>query len=183
MDDEKPKSNWVKMAEATRIVMNEKIEALRKDLQNEILQVRQENVQLRSDLLAERERVIELRGHIATLEQSLKRLGEKYKVLEFDRGESGRWTGTGGSLWQAFYLRWLPAHCVYGRVRVGMTKSHNAEICLQAAGTARRECGGLEHSPEAIAVWVHTLRTRCNGQPIAVCLERKQGPMVSALRQ
>jgi transposase len=56
------------------------------------------------------------------------------------------------------------------------------DICLQAAGTARREFGSLEHSPEAIDAWVQTLRTRFNGQPIAVCLELKQGPIVSALR-
>ena len=30
--------------------------------------------------------------------------------------------------------------------------------------------------------WVQPLRTRCNGQPIAVCLERNKGPIVSALR-
>src|SRR5262245_66479774 len=56
-------------------------------------------------------------------------------------------------------------------------------VCLQAAGTERREFGSLEHSPEAIDGWVQTLRTRCNGQPIAVCLELKQGPIVSALRK
>jgi transposase len=57
------------------------------------------------------------------------------------------------------------------------------DVCVQAAGTERREFGGLEHSPEAIDVWVQTLRTRFNGQPIAVCLELKKGPIVSALRK
>ena len=57
------------------------------------------------------------------------------------------------------------------------------DVCIQAAGTTRREFGDLEHSPEAIDVWVQTLRTRFNGQPIAVCLELKQGPIVSALRK
>jgi transposase len=57
------------------------------------------------------------------------------------------------------------------------------DVCLQAAGTERREFGSLEHSPEAIDGWVQTLRTRFNGQPIAVCLELKQGPIVSALRK
>jgi hypothetical protein len=56
------------------------------------------------------------------------------------------------------------------------------DICVQAAGTARREFGRLEHSPEAIDVRVQTLRTRGNGQPIAVCLALKEGPIVSALR-
>src|SRR5712691_12098511 len=56
------------------------------------------------------------------------------------------------------------------------------DVCVQAAGTERREFGILEHSPEAIDVWLHTLRTRFNGQPVAVCLELKKGPIVSALR-
>jgi hypothetical protein len=55
-------------------------------------------------------------------------------------------------------------------------------ICLQAAGTVQREFLSLDHSPEAVHTWVQTLRTRCNGQPVAVCLERNKGPIVSALR-
>src|SRR5499427_343676 len=55
--------------------------------------------------------------------------------------------------------------------------------CLQAAGSAKRECFQLEHTPEAIDAWVTTLRTRFNGQPIAVCLELNKGPLVSALRK
>jgi transposase len=57
------------------------------------------------------------------------------------------------------------------------------EGCLQAAGTAKRECFQLEHTPEAIDAWVTTLRTRFNGQPVAVCLELDKGPLVSALRK
>ena len=56
------------------------------------------------------------------------------------------------------------------------------DICLQPAGTERREFLVLEHRPEAIDAWVQTLRTRFNGQPVAVCLERNKGPIVSALR-
>ena len=56
------------------------------------------------------------------------------------------------------------------------------DICLQAVGTERREFLGLEHRPEAIDAWVQTLRTRFNGHPVAVCLELKKGPIVSALR-
>jgi hypothetical protein len=56
------------------------------------------------------------------------------------------------------------------------------DICLQAAGTERREFLVLEHRPEAIDAWVQPWRTRFNGQPVAVCLERKKGPIVSALR-
>src|ERR671935_1303509 len=55
--------------------------------------------------------------------------------------------------------------------------------CLQAAGSAKRECFQLEHTPEAIDAWVTTLRTRFNGQPVAICLELNKGPLVSALRK
>jgi len=58
----------------------------------------------------------------------------------------------------------------------------NHDGCLQAAGTAKRECFQLEHTPEAIDAWVTTLRTRFNGQPVAVCLALDKGPLVSALR-
>jgi transposase len=57
------------------------------------------------------------------------------------------------------------------------------DICLQAAGTAKRECFQLDHTPEAMAAWVTTLRTRFRGQPVAVCLELTKGPIVSALRK
>jgi transposase len=57
------------------------------------------------------------------------------------------------------------------------------DVCLQATGMERREFLILEHRPEAIDAWVHTLRTRFNGQPVAVCLELNKGPIVSALRQ
>lgn len=57
------------------------------------------------------------------------------------------------------------------------------DVCLQAAGAARREFLVLEHRPEAIDAWVQTLRTRFHEQPVAVCLELNKGPIVSALRQ
>src|SRR4030095_12708493 len=55
--------------------------------------------------------------------------------------------------------------------------------CLQAAGAAKRECFQLEHTPEAIDAWVTTLRTRFDGQPVALCLELNKGPLVFALRK
>src|SRR5262247_1119850 len=55
-------------------------------------------------------------------------------------------------------------------------------ICLQAAGNVQREFLSLEHRPEAVHTWVQTLRTRFNGQPVAVCMELNKGPIVSALR-
>jgi len=57
------------------------------------------------------------------------------------------------------------------------------DICLQAAGTAKRECFQLEHTPEAIDAWVTTLRTRLHSQPVALCLELNKGPLVFALRK
>jgi transposase len=55
------------------------------------------------------------------------------------------------------------------------------DICVQAAGTARREFLHLEHRPEAINAWAQSLHTRFHGQPVAVCLELNKGPIVSAL--
>ena len=46
--------------------------------------------------------------------------------------------------------------------------------CLQAAGSAKRECFQLEHTPEAIDAWVTTLRTRFHGHPVALCLELRR---------
>jgi transposase len=57
------------------------------------------------------------------------------------------------------------------------------DVCLQAAGSSKRECFQLEHTPEAIDAWVTTLRTRFNGHLVAVCLELTKGPLVFALRK
>ena len=57
------------------------------------------------------------------------------------------------------------------------------DVCLQAAGSTKRECLQLEHTPEAIDAWVTTLRTRFNGHLVAVCLELTKGPLVFALRK
>ena len=56
------------------------------------------------------------------------------------------------------------------------------DIWVQATGAAHRELLRLDHRPEAIDAWGQSLRTRCNGPPVAVCLERHTGPIVSALR-
>jgi hypothetical protein len=55
------------------------------------------------------------------------------------------------------------------------------DICLQAAGIAKRECCQLEHTPEAFDAWVTTLRIRFSGRLVAICLELTKGPIVSAL--
>ena len=54
------------------------------------------------------------------------------------------------------------------------------DVCLQATGTVRREFLSFAHRPEAIDAWVQTLRTRFHGHRVAVCLELKKGPIVSA---
>ena len=56
------------------------------------------------------------------------------------------------------------------------------DVCLHAAGSAKREHFILEHTPEAIEAWVGSLRQRCAGKPIAICLELNTGPIVFALR-
>jgi len=57
------------------------------------------------------------------------------------------------------------------------------DVCLQTADSTKREYFQLEHTPEAIDAWVTILRTRFNGQPVAICLELNKGPLVSALRK
>jgi len=57
------------------------------------------------------------------------------------------------------------------------------DVCLQGAGSEHREFLILEHRPDTIDAWVQTLRMRFKGHPVAVCLELKKGPIVSALRQ
>ena len=54
--------------------------------------------------------------------------------LQFDEGKSARWQVDGGFGCQVFDLNWNPARSLYERVKVSLTKSHNPEICLPAAG-------------------------------------------------
>ena len=54
--------------------------------------------------------------------------------------------------------------------------------CLPATGPARRAFLRFAHRPEAIDAGGQTLRTRGNGHPGAVGLERQQGPSVAAVR-
>jgi len=55
------------------------------------------------------------------------------------------------------------------------------DVCLQAAGSQKREFSVLAHQPDTIDAWVSTLRTRFKGRPMAICLELNKGPIVSAL--
>jgi hypothetical protein len=54
--------------------------------------------------------------------------------------------------------------------------------CLQAAGSAQRECFQLAPTPEAIDAWGTTLRLRLHGHPVALCLALNTGPWGFALR-
>ena len=57
------------------------------------------------------------------------------------------------------------------------------DVCLQAAGSSKRESSVLAHRPESIAQWAQTLRQRFAGRPVAVCVELSKGPLVYALQQ
>jgi len=57
------------------------------------------------------------------------------------------------------------------------------DVCRQTAGSATCACLQLAHTPAAIDAWGTTRRTRFHGQPVALCLARNQGPIVSALPQ
>ena len=57
------------------------------------------------------------------------------------------------------------------------------DVCLQVAGSDKREGKTLHHRPEVIEAWVTDLRQRFEGQPIAIALELNKGPIVKALRK
>jgi transposase len=53
--------------------------------------------------------------------------------------------------------------------------------CLQVSGSQKRESGELEHSPEAVEVWVAQLCQRFAQGPIAVAIEQSRGALVFML--
>src|SRR5450631_2904604 len=53
--------------------------------------------------------------------------------------------------------------------------------CVQAAGTTQRECGEVEHTPEAVEAWVGQLCQRFGSRPIAVAVEQSRGALVFML--
>ena len=57
------------------------------------------------------------------------------------------------------------------------------DVCLQVAGSDKREWTTLAHRPEVIAAWATDLLQRFKGQPIAIALELNKGPIVEALRK
>jgi transposase len=57
------------------------------------------------------------------------------------------------------------------------------DICMQVAGSDKRELKVLEHRPEVIEAWAMALLQRFEGKPIAIALELNKGPIVEALRK
>ena len=57
------------------------------------------------------------------------------------------------------------------------------DICLQVAGSDKREFQVLEHRPEVIDAWATDLLQRFQGRLIAIALELNKGPIVEALRK
>jgi transposase len=55
--------------------------------------------------------------------------------------------------------------------------------CLQAAGSAKRESGELEHKVEAVEAWVGQLCQRFGHRPIAVAVEQVKGALVFMLNK
>jgi transposase len=55
------------------------------------------------------------------------------------------------------------------------------DVCLQIAGSAKRERLVLEHRPGVIQAWAEQLRERFGGAPVAVSVELSRGPVISAL--
>ncbi len=55
------------------------------------------------------------------------------------------------------------------------------DLCLKAGNQDQLEYGVIQHSPESIAAWADALQKRFRGRRVAICLELKTGPVVSAL--
>jgi transposase len=54
-------------------------------------------------------------------------------------------------------------------------------MCLQEAGTTRREALKLDQTPEALQAWIQQLRARFGGRPVAIAVEQSRGALIYAL--
>jgi transposase len=54
-------------------------------------------------------------------------------------------------------------------------------VSLYNETTGGRDQTTIKHTPEALQEWALALRTRFQGQPLAVCLEQSRGPLIYAL--
>jgi Transposase len=57
------------------------------------------------------------------------------------------------------------------------------DICLFDPLTQQKEFLVIATHPHEIALWLESLRLRFKGQPIAICLEQKRGPLIYTLCQ
>jgi transposase len=65
---------------------------------------------------------------------------------------------------------------------IGLDRSDaKLDLCLQVPGAGRPEHSTLDNTPEQIASWLETLRTRFAGQPVALCLEQPAGGLLHHL--
>lgn len=55
------------------------------------------------------------------------------------------------------------------------------DICLYDPTSEEIEFSQIAHSPEAIEAWIQSLLHRFQGQPVAIYLEQKRGPLIYAL--
>lgn len=52
---------------------------------------------------------------------------------------------------------------------------------LQSSNSTKRECGEVEHTPEAIDLWIAALCQRFDNRPLAVAVEQSRGALVFML--
>src|SRR4029434_43082 len=57
------------------------------------------------------------------------------------------------------------------------------DVCLQVAGSDKREFQVLAHRLEVLETWATDLLQHLEGQPIAIALDLNKGPIVEALRK
>lgn len=55
------------------------------------------------------------------------------------------------------------------------------DLCLCPADSSKYEKSVIEHRPETLAQWIHELRQRFGGRPVAIALEQSRGALVAAL--
>jgi len=54
-------------------------------------------------------------------------------------------------------------------------------VCVQEAGSSRRDKSTLDQTPEALHAWIQELRNRFGGKPVAVAVEQSRGALIYAL--
>lgn len=57
------------------------------------------------------------------------------------------------------------------------------DISIAAAGDSCSEFQVIDHTPEALKLWVSQIRRRHSDGPVAICLEQSRGPLISHLTE